>query len=358
MAGRHLLVRRAMTVSSREDDCVWRKLEIVGAPVVDGLEFREFRDDSDYRKMSEISQLSWKADGVVWIESEEDIRARFSAVRDRDPRSDIVFIEVEGNTVGYSQIAWDNEAEKVKAYSHSVYLLPEWRDKGIREALFRDNERRLEEISSKHGFADEKYLQVWTYDEPNDWKRIVETMAYAPVWHLLEMTHKMLSKIVVRDMPEGIEVRPPREDEYHGLWELYRECFLGESWFNPYTWSEDAYHNWVKSSTFKPELLNVAWDGADPVGVVEMLINDEEIQRMDRKIAHAQTVCVAERWRGKGIAKALLARGLTQVRELGIDEVTLDTEVENKHRAMRVYESVGFRVQRTFTFHRKPILSR
>jgi len=327
-------------------------------PNVEGLRFRAFVDDSDFQKMSEISQLSWKADGVVWVESEEEIRARFSAVKGRDPRLDIVFVEVNESTVGYSQIAWDNEVDRVKVYAHSVHLLPAWRGRGIREALFHDNEKRLEEISSRHDFADEKYLQVWTYDEPNDWKRIVDTMGYASVWHLLEMTHERLSEVAISSLAEGIEVRPPQEDEYHELWELYRECFLGESWFNQYTWSEEAYRNWIRSSTFRPELIKVAWDGDDPVGIVEMLVNDEEIQRTCRKVAHAWVVCVVERWRHKGIASALLTRGLAQVRDLGIDEVLVDTEVENKHSAMEVYRKVGFEVKRTFTFHRKAICAK
>ncbi|UCE44749.1 MAG: GNAT family N-acetyltransferase [Methanobacteriota archaeon] len=330
----------------------------VNGPEIEGLRFRAFADDSDFGKMSKINQLSLKADGVVWIESEEDIRARFSAVKDRDPRSDILFVDVHDTTVGYAQLSWDDEPSKVKAYIHSAFLLPEWRGRGIREALFHFNERRLEEIASQHGFECDKYLQVWSYDEPNDWKSVVEKMGYTPVWHLLEMAHVNLPRVSISDLPEGLCVRPPREEEYHDLWQLYRDCFIGELWFVPYTWSEDAYRNWVSSSTFDPELINVAWDGANPVGIVEMVVSEEEIQRTGDKVAHAWAVCVAERWRRKGVARALLTRGLTQVRDLGIEEVLLDTEAENKHSAMRVYESVGFDIRRTFTFHRKAIRSK
>ncbi|UCE80854.1 MAG: GNAT family N-acetyltransferase [Methanobacteriota archaeon] len=325
------------------------------SPEIEGLEFRDFATDSDFSKMSTINQLSLKADGVVWVESEEDIRARFSAVKDRDPRSDVLFVDIFGTSVGYAQLSWDNEPDKIKAYIHSAYLLPEWRGGGIREALFVHNEKRIEAIASKHDFECKKFFQVWTYDEPNDWKRIVDTMGYTPAWHLLEMAHANLSQVRPSDLPRGITVRPPRNSEYHKLWELYKECFEGEPWFVPYTWSEDAYRNWVASSTFNPELVNVAWEGSDPVGIVEMVISDEEIKRTRSRVAHAWAVCVADRWRRQGVARALLTRGLIQARDLGIDEVLLDTEAENKHSAMKVYESVGFEVRRTFTFHRRSI---
>ena len=336
---------------SRTDDI---EVDVIG-PEIDGLRFRVFDDDSDYGKMSRVNQRSLEADGVVWIESEEDIRSRFSAVKDRDPRSDVIFVEVNGETVGYAQLSWDNEQESVKAYIHSVYLLPEWRGRGIREALFTHNEKRLRKIAAGHDFESRKYLQVWTYDEPNDWKRIVETMGYVSVWHLLEMAHTRLSQVKVSELAEELNIRPPREEEYHKLWELYRECFLGEPWFVPFTWSEDAYRNWISSSTFDPELIFVAWDRTKPVGIVEMVINDEEIRRTDNKVAHAWAVCVSEGWRRRGVARALLTRGLSKVRDLGMEEVLLDTEAENKHSAMKVYESVGFDVRRAFTFHRKPI---
>ena len=327
----------------------------VECPEVEGLRFRAFADDSDFGKMSRINQLSLEADGVVWVESEEDIRARFSAVRDRDPRSDIIFVDVDDDTVGYAQLSWDNEPVKVKAYIHSVYLLPEWRGRGIREALFLHNEKRLRKIADKHDHEAKKYLQVWTYDEPNDWRRIVEVMGYSSAWHLLEMAHTRLPEVSLSELPEGLSIRPPREEEYHRLWKLYRDCFEGEPWFVPFTWSDDAYRNRIVSSTFNPELIFVAWDRAEPIGIVEMVVDDEEIRRTDSKVAHAWAVCVAEEWRRKGVARALLTRGLTKVRDLGAEEVLLDTEAENKHSAMKVYESVGFDIRRTFTFHRKPI---
>ena len=326
-------------------------------PALDGLRYRSFVDDSDFRMMSEISQLSWAADGVVWVDSEEDLKARFSAVKDRDPRDDVIFVDVDGETVGCAELSWDNENVPVKSYSHSVHLLPEWRDKGIREALFRHNEERLVRISTRHGSAKERWLQVWTYDEPNDWKRIVDGMGYTPVWHLLEMAHTNLPSVEETGLPDGLEMRPPREGEYSILWDLFRECFLGEPWFTPYTWSDAAYENWICGSTFDPCLIQVAWHGEKPVGIVEMLINREEIDRTGEKTAHAERVCVAEGWRRKGVASALLTSGLTQVRELGIEKVMLDTEAENKHRAMKAYMSVGFDVRRTFTFHRKSTTS-
>jgi ribosomal protein S18 acetylase RimI-like enzyme len=36
-------------------------------------------------------------------------------------------------------------------------------------------------------------------------------------------------------------------------------------------------------------------------------------------------------------------------------EAVLDTEAENVHRAYRLYEKMGFRIVKQFTFYQKPL---
>ena len=330
-------------------------MKVEGAPEIPGLRFREFGGEEDFATMSRIAQMSLEADGVEWITTADDFKEEFSRAKDRDPHSDVLFVEVEGETVGFSHLTWDNESEEVKAYRHMVHLVEGWRGRGIREVLFRRNETLLRDIASAHSFPREKYIQLWAFDGPNDWKRLVEMNRYSSVWHLLEMRHRTLDGVVPRDLPDGLVLRSPTWGELRRIWSLYVRCFQGEPWFTAATWNDETFESWTSSPTTRPELINVAWDGDEPVGVVEMRIIHEENERIGRNIAHAWVVCVDERWRGQGVAKSLLTKGLAQMRDIGMSEVTLDTEVENKYKAMNVYASVGFEVDRTFTFYRKPV---
>ncbi len=99
----------------------------------------------------------------------------------------------------------------------------------------------------------------------------------------------------------------------------------------------------------------VARSGEDVIGVVENYVNEGEWATFGRKVAHSSRVCVRSDWRRKGVSTYLLTRSLKLLRDIGVDEVTLDTEVENKSRAMRVYEGVGFAARRTFTFYAKSL---
>lgn len=322
---------------------------------IPGLSFRGFRDASDIEKMSEVSHLSWKADGVEWVVTVEETESWLEDASDHDHRLDVVFAEVDGAVVGYSEVTWDSSEADPKYYGHSVSLLPQWRGKGIAEAMFESNEDRIREISSVHPVSGRGYIKLWAFDGPSEWRTIVESSGVSPIWHLLEMVHRDLASVRDRPAPEGLDFGPVRPEEYPRIWALFRECFSHEQWSSPEKWSDRAYDEWMHSSKFTPSLWMVARSGEEIVGVVENYVNDDECATCGRRIAHSNRVCVKSDWRRKGISTYLLTRSLNLLRDIGVEEVTLDTEVENKSRAMRVYEGVGFVTRRTFTFYAKPL---
>ena len=334
-----------------------RTVQVEDAPNLPGLRFRTFRNEEDFEIMSRIAQESLEADGVEWVVTVDELKEQFSSPEATDSYSDVLFVEVDGETVGYSRISYADDQEEVKAYRHQVFLLKPWRGRGIEDALFARNEKLLEDISHRHTFPREKYLQLWALDLSNDWKQLVERNGYDPVWHLLEMRHTDLDSVVPRDLPEGLDFRHPRREELRRLWDLFVLCFEGEPWYSADIWSDEAFDSWQRSPTLQLDLIQVAWDGSEPVGVVEMRMDEEIMDRVGKKLAQAWLVCVDERWRRRGVGSALLSRGLATVRDRGVTEVMLDTEAENKHKAMKLYESVGFQVKRAFTFYRKPVAS-
>ncbi len=322
---------------------------------VPGLSFRGFRDAADIRMMSELSHTSWKADGVEWFVSPEELTAWLDDKSDHDHRQDLLFAEVEGEPVGYSEVDWSAAEADPKYYSHSVHILPQWRGKGILEAMFSSNEDRIREIASAKPVAGRPYLKLWAYDGPSDWKSLVESSDYSPIFHLLEMAHTDLGSVRELEPPPGLDFGPARPEEYGPIWALLRECFSHEAWTSPELWSDDVYMEWLRSPNFSPDLWKVARSGKEIVGFVENHVNEEECARCGRRISHSNRVCVRADWRRKGIASYLMVKSLKDLRDIGVEEATLDTEVENKSLAMKMYESVGFRTRRTFTFYAKAL---
>ena len=322
---------------------------------VRGLSFRGPRGPSDAETMSRLSHLSWKADDVEWMVPPEDLRPRLEEGTDREHGSDIVFAEMDGAAIGYAELRWEASDSDQKYYRLDVHLLPQWRGKGIREAMFRSCEERLAEISSFSRSPARKYILVWAFDGQNEWRDILLSAGYLSSWHLLEMVRVDLGAVKDVPAPPGLDLRPARPEDYPGIWSLFRECFAGEQWSSEAQWDEQEFEEWKRSKNFMPALWKIARQGEDVVGVVENYVDEDECRAHGKKVGHSHRVCVREDWRRKGLATYLITHSLNLFRDMGMDEVTLDTEVENKSRAMRVYMGVGFTVRRTFTFFVKPL---
>ncbi len=324
-------------------------------PGVPGLRFRRVHGEEDFKAMSAVAQRSRDADGVEWVVTAEEIAEGFANKTDHDPKDDVVLAEVDGELIGYSNLEWDLSDEDPKDYRSDVKLVPEWRGRGIREALFLHNERELRRIAAGHTQFRRKRIFTWANEVPNDWKSIVESNGYRPLWRLLEMANEDLTRTRTTPLPAGVEVRPPKPSEYHDVWKLFRVCFQDEEWSSPAKWSDEMFERWTSSSGFQPSMIEAAWDGDRVIGAVEATVDEERCASLGKRVGIAEKVCVAEDWRGKGVAMALLTRSIVRLRDMGVVEINLDTEAANRSEAWRVYERAGYRVRRTFQFYEKPV---
>ena len=66
-------------------------------------------------------------------------------------------------------------------------------------------------------------------------------------------------------------------------------------------------------------------------------------------------VYVRRPWRKRGLARALLARALLKLKELGMTEAALGVDAQNPNGALGLYESLGFRQLKRWVTYRKAI---
>jgi mycothiol synthase len=67
-------------------------------------------------------------------------------------------------------------------------------------------------------------------------------------------------------------------------------------------------------------------------------------------------VSVRQRYRRRGLARALIVRGIRALQEQGITTARLHTLAENLYQSPRVYESIGFRILKRYPRYRKPMV--
>jgi ribosomal protein S18 acetylase RimI-like enzyme len=153
-------------------------------------------------------------------------------------------------------------------------------------------------------------------------------------------------------LPPGVCLRPIRRDELQTAAEIvYRshtgspDAALNLTYSTPATCRAFVDTLVVRSGCgrFDPEASRMAEGPWGPIGVLIA-------SRLARANGHVCQVSVAPEAQGRGVGVALMTVALRAFRDQGLESATLSVTVGNE-RAHRLYDLLGFRVQRVFTAH-------
>src|SRR6266498_4088077 len=236
-------------------------------------------------------------------------------------------------------------------------ILPQWRSRGIGRAMLHCMEGRLRESATGHPTEDEKYFLSVAAQGEMGLAAMLEKTGYQPVRYGFEMVRPNLENIHDTTLPEGLEVRPALPEHYRAIWEADAEAFRDHWGFvEP---SEADYQAWlVDTTTFQPELWQVAWDIAtnQVAGQVRTYIDHEQNKLYHRQRGYTEFISVRRPFRRRGLARALIAQSLRVQKQAGMTESALAVDSENLSGATKVYEDCGFRVVKRTTVYRKTFL--
>jgi len=331
---------------------------VLDAPAIDGLVFRGFHGPEDYPAMVAIIEGSKEVDQLEHATTVEDIARDYEHLINSDPYRDMLFVEMHGEVVGYSRVFWFKRDDGTYAYGHFANLLPAWRGQGIRRAMLHHNERRLREIAIAHinsngRSAAERYFESWANTTEMHWRALLTEAGYVPVRYGYLMVRPDLENIPDLPLPDGVEVRPVRPEDYWTIWYAAKEAFRDHWGYSDDEWADTNFKGWQESDIFTPELWQVAWEGDEVAGIVFNYIDHKENAAYHRLRGYTETICVRRPWRRKGVARALIARSLVIHKALGMTEASLGVDAQNPNGALQLYESMGFRqVRENAAFHK------
>jgi mycothiol synthase len=326
------------------------------SPMIAGLTFRGFEGAPDYPKMIAVVNGSRDADQLEDIDTLETLTNAYAHLVNCDPYLDMLFVEVEEQMVGYARVDWRDTLDGSRLYQHVGFLLPDWRGRGIGRALLLWCERRLQEIAARHPAGQPRWFQATAMGTEAAKARLLEHAGYAPARYFYTMVRPDLENIPEAPMPAGLEVRPVRPEHYRVIWEAALEAFRDHWGVVPR--GEEDYQIWLGEPTFQPEVWKVAWDVAtDQVaGMVMGFILEEANAKFQRRRGWTEDICVRRPWRRRGLARALIAQNLRELKARGMTEAALGVDTENLSGALRLYEAMGFRAVKLNTVYRKPLL--
>ena len=341
------------------DSTVSDRVEVAGAPDIPGLTFRRFRGAGDFPAMAAVIQASKVADNIERVNSVDDLARAYAHLVNSDADRDMLFVEIDGEVVGYNRVWWGREENGPWTYSHVGFLKPAWRGRGLGRAALAYLEEHLRQIAASHVGDGQRFFNTDAADTETAREALLLGAGYQAVRHGFNMVRPLTGAeaepVVVSPMPDGLATQPATPEHYRAIWEADGEAFRDHWGYVPPT--EADYQGWLDNSVFNPALWQVAWDQASGqvAGMVLNFVSEPENEEYHRRRGYTEGISVRRPWRKRGLARALLTRSLQMFKDMGMTEAALGVDSENLSGALRLYESVGFRVAKRQTVYRKPL---
>jgi GNAT superfamily N-acetyltransferase len=318
-------------------------IELAAPPHIQGLRFRHFRGEADLPGMLEVATASDGADQIDTARTLAGMRATYQALTHCDPFADMVLAEVDGRLVGYARGWWKDEVGGAVMHLHAGFVAPVWRRRGLGGAMLRWIEARQRAIGQQLPGSRAQLFNVYVTQGEVARAALLESAGYHIERHFFSMLRPHLQGIAPFALPAGLEIRPVVPAHYAAIWAADLEAMRGHwGMAEP---QAGAFEAWQRDQdTFQPHLWSVAWDVAtgQVAGQVRAFVREAENARNGRLRGYTEFISVREPWRGRGLARALIAHSLRTQARAGLTESALEVDSANATGATRTYEACGF----------------
>ena len=338
-----------MPTNTRADATV----RLPDGPPVAGLSFRPFDMDRDVAPLADLIVEADLADQDNYLPSVEDLRNELEHQPGPfDPARDMLVAEVDGKLVG-GTIRSGRVRAGVVQHEIDGWVGPEQRRRGIGRALLHWTEARSREAAGEWAGSEPHAITRWVSDTQLGAVALLKAEGYEQVRYGFMMVRDLSDPIPDAPLPEGLEVRPVVEADHRRIWDADTEAFR-DHW-DAGERTEEDFVGWFSTPGIDTSMWRVAWDRDEVAGSVMSMVFDEENAKLGVRRGWLEHISVRRPWRRRGLAAALIADLLRELRARGLDEAALGVDAENVSGALRLYESLGFRRYRTGIAYRKPL---
>ena len=189
--------------------------------------------------------------------------------------------------------------------------------------------------------------------EPSGESAWIESAGYSPIRFGAYLVRKHLDDIPELALPDRVEVRPVSRDQLRTIFDAHWEAFRGSWGFREAT--EQDFDRFRDEPLRDETLWKIAWCGDAVVGQVKTFVNEEENARIGCRRGWTEEISTHADWRNRGIAGALLAMSLRELRDRGYEQAALGVDTQNPGGAFQLYTKLGFALERYEAIYAKPV---
>ena len=251
--------------------------------------------------------------------------------------NDIRVLERDGRLIGYADV--DGTRDELPTWWCDVKVAPDVEADEVMPELVAWLDER----------AEKGRLRVWTSETDRRITDAFIALGFEPGRHSYRMEIDLTGEPRRPAWPEGIDVRPMRDDEHQRIYDAVFEVWQDTS--DPMDETFDEWAHWtVKSDAFDPSLWFLARAGEELAGF--SLCRQDAT---DPNAGYVGTLGVRRPWRKQGLGEALLLHSFAAFREQGWTRGTLGVDASSPTGATRLYERAGMRVYRDTAFFERPV---
>ena len=269
-----------------------------------------------------------------WTPSTDNFEAGKDGA-DPQPARDVLIAGINELPVGFTWLTRWTETPNLRVYLHRGFVAPAWQRKGIGRALLRWQEVHSVELIAADPH-DGPIVFGGNADENQTGNRaLLLSEGYAVVFTNVWLELASLQALPEARLPTGIEWRRVGPSDVAAVLAELKKIL----------WDVDE--DYAEFEYCDPSLWCVAWSGDAIAGIA--------VHHIEAATARTPWLAVMPEFRRRGIGKALLVEGLSRMRGRGATHARIFTNLNNPHRAIELYESLGYRIVQRLPRYRKPV---
>jgi ribosomal protein S18 acetylase RimI-like enzyme len=318
---------------------------------------RPYRGPADHPAMASILGEYHQHCGNTQVATAAQFDVTYANLVNSDTATDVVLIQVEGESepIGYARCSW----EELEADSCDYIIFAPMRPAHLAEPLFKATIEAQEAHSrlKAEGVANARFRAFAPHPGPGlppvqeaAW---LESLGYNAVRFEAFLVRADLENIPDLVLPVGVETRNVTPEMIRPIFEAHFEAFRGSWDFREAT--EHDFTQMVNDPLLDTSLWKIAWAGDTIVGQVKSFINAEENAEMGYLRGYTEFISTHADWRNRGIAGALLAASLKELKTRGMTEAALGVDTENPGGAFQLYTKLGFELRAYEAVYAKPL---
>jgi mycothiol synthase len=248
---------------------------------------------------------------------------------------------------GWGALAARTDADPVHDMRLYSAVHPAYRGQGIGTRLLVWAEQTAP-LLHRERYPDRPLSLTVTSKTP-DAAALYTARGYRPVRDFYEMIRDLAQPLPGLTVPDGVDLEQYSAERSADALLVRNEAFR-DHWGSTER-TKDEWANFTGAASFRPEFSIVAYCDGEPAGI----LLSQEREYLGARELYIALVGTRRQARKRGIGRAMLTQAITAGKAVGFGLASLGVDADSLTNAVRLYESVGFRIERTATAYRKEL---